>query len=198
MKFQTAQRLMLVFLAVASCGVLSQREADSTASPLPPKVLPGDEGQVCADRTGVQGEITREVRQLLAGTTVCSSKETKVGSCNCQCGREGGIWRNIAFLNMSDSTMTCPRLGAWEEVSTPVRSCRRSTADGCSSAFFPNDGGQYSRVCGRIIGHQYNTPDSFGDRDSSVTIDDNYLDGVSVTRASPRQLFCCQLRRQSG
>ncbi len=93
----------------------------------------------------------------------------------------------MAFLNMSDSTSTCPRLGAWRELATPVRSCGRSTADGCSSAFFPNNGQRYSRICGRITGYGINRPDSFADRELTLTVDENYLDGVSITRGNPRQ-----------
>ena len=51
---------------------------------------------------------------------------------------------------------------------------------------FPTQGIQYSQVCGRIIGYQVGEPDAFfGSRRS--TIDERYVDGVSLTYGSPRQ-----------
>ena len=50
----------------------------------------------------------------------------------------------------------------------------------------------YDHVCGRIIGYQFVTPDTFapfagdGIRNSS-SIDDNYVDGISLTHGRPQQ-----------
>jgi hypothetical protein len=64
------------------------------------------------------------------------------------------------------------------------------TGIGCSSTVFPVHGVSYERVCGRIIGYQDRTPNAFFPyhRNRSLTIDDLYLDGVSLTHGSrPRQ-----------
>ena len=48
------------------------------------------------------------------------------------------------------------------------------------SITFPLNGVKYSRVCGKIIGYQYGTPDAFYPYylDQSRTIDSQYVDGV--------------------
>ena len=92
-----------------------------------------------------------------------------------------------AYLNMSDSTQTCPP--AWELIATPRRSCARPSSAGlrsCYSAIFPTQGIQYSQVCGRIIGYQVGQPEAFI-LSGGCTIDERYVDGVSLTYGSPRQ-----------
>ena len=55
----------------------------------------------------------------------------------------------------------------------------------CSSAFFSSSGLPYSQVCGRIEGSYMGTPDGFhtfpDERPDNPTIDDNYVDGVSLS-----------------
>ncbi len=105
----------------------------------------------------------------------------------CSCGGPG--WRRAAYLNMSDPTQTCPP--AWELIATPRRSCARPSNAGwhsCYSAMFPNQGIQYSQVCGRIIGYQFGSPQAFVlSTRYMYTIDERYVDGVSLTYGSPRQ-----------
>ena len=120
----------------------------------------------------------------------------------CDCGGHG--WRRAAFLNMSDPTQTCPP--AWELIATPKRSCARPSNAGvltCYSAMFPTQGGQYSQVCGRIIGYQYGQPEAFvaENIDTPQTIDGPYVDGISLTYGSPRQhiwSFAAALDERSG
>jgi hypothetical protein len=55
---------------------------------------------------------------------------------------------------------------------------------------FNTHGISYARVCGKIIAYQYHHTDAFGDfhRQGSLTIDSNYVDGVSLTHGrNPRQ-----------
>ena len=85
---------------------------------------------------------------------------------------------------MSNPTQHCPSV--WKEITSPHRVCgRKSTSGGCEGLNYTTGSEQYDQVCGRIIGYQLSTPDSF--RGSSRSIDSNYLDGVSVTYGSPRQ-----------
>jgi len=92
-------------------------------------------------------------------------------------------WRRVAFLNMSDQDEQCP--SPWREY-TSARVCGRQTSSGpsCSSVNYTNSGGQYSFVCGRIIGYAYDSPDAFR---RGRDIDEIYADGVSVTHGQPRQ-----------
>ena len=72
----------------------------------------------------------------------------------------------------------------------PLRTCGRPGPAGCVSITFPVHGIEYSQVCGRVIGYQDRTPGAFEPyyRDRSITIDDVYVEGVSITHGrSPRQ-----------
>ena len=96
-------------------------------------------------------------------------------------------WMRVANLDMSNQSQVCP--GSLGLVQTPVRTCGRgNSAPGCSSAFFGSLGVTYSRICGRVIGYQFSSPNAFfaHQYDPAITIDQYYVDGVSITRGSPR------------
>ena len=100
------------------------------------------------------------------------------------CGSGGG-WTRLAYLDMSDATQNCPS-GFRLYQSGGVRACGRTkTYASCVSVQFPSNGISYSQICGRVIGYQYGDTDSV--RESVNNINSYYLDGVSITRGSPRQ-----------
>ena len=93
---------------------------------------------------------------------------------------------------MTDPRQQCPygfRLVTRN--TAPLRTCGRpDNTIGCVSTIFPVYGIEYSQVCGRVIGYQDETPDAFANYfdNRSIAIDDNYVDGVSLTYGqSPRQ-----------
>ena len=56
----------------------------------------------------------------------------------------------------------------------------------CSSIIFSSSAVWYSKVCGRILGYQSGSTNSFqGNRSRNVS--GNYVDGVSLTHGNPRQ-----------
>ena len=174
--------IYLVFIAVASFAVLAwpavAQGADTTL-PLtyPAQVLQGDGSQTCASeeqREILRNEIRNATHSLLDESVVPILQP---------CGGPG--WRRVAYLNMSDLSQQCPSV--WQEITTPHRVCgRRSTGGSCEGLTYPTGSEQYDRVCGRIIGYQIGSVDAFlvG---PYVAIDTYYVDGVSVTRGSPRQ-----------
>ena len=95
----------------------------------------------------------------------------------------------VANIDMTDSSHTCPQ--GLRTLTTPLRMCGRNiTSPGCSSATFDSHGISYTRVCGKVIGYQDRSTDSFRSYhiDQSITIDDIYIDGVSLTHGSqPRK-----------
>ena len=122
--------------------------------------------------------------------------------CNMEelCGSGGG-WTRLAYLDMSDSTQNCPS-GFRLYQSGGVRACGRATSNdaSCVSVQFPSNGISYSQVCGRVTGYQYASPDAVqhgqwinplnyvgGTDPKHNDIDSAYVDGVSITRGSPRQ-----------
>ena len=100
------------------------------------------------------------------------------------CG--AGVWKRIAYLNMSDPTQQCPT--GWRGYSTPVRSCGRpvTARSTCAPVYFSTNGMQYSRVCGRLTGYQKGSPDGFKSTNFDKTLDGIYVDGVSMTHGNPR------------
>ena len=95
-----------------------------------------------------------------------------------------GQWTRVAFLNMSDPVQQCP--SSWRLYSANgVRVCGRASDSGCNSQNY-SVSQRYNKVCGRIIGYQVGSTDAFNSG-SHFTIDQAYIDGVSVTYGTPRK-----------
>ena len=105
------------------------------------------------------------------------------------CGGITGGWMPVAKINMTNASDSCP-VGL-KTLTQPKRLCAMNTAGaGCSSASFSVQGVQYTRVCGKIIGYQQKSPEAFQPyyNNRSHTIDDNYVDGISLTHGrNPRK-----------
>ena len=117
------------------------------------------------------------------------------GTINTYCNMEelcgsGGGWTRLAYLDMSDSTVNCPS-GFRLYQSGNVRACGRpvTSSGSCVSVEFPSNGMSYSQVCGRVTGYQYYSPDAVNIVHGSNhnNLNGDYVDGVSITRGSPRQ-----------
>ena len=114
-------------------------------------------------REAARANISEDIRVLLQGV------QLGVGGYG-PTGCSGSGWTRIAYLNMNDSTQQCPT--NWTLISSPIRTCGRSTGTSCSSTSVPctcdsaifnnNQGIQYSQVCGRIIGYRVGRPEGFG------------------------------------
>ena len=104
----------------------------------------------------------------------------------CNCRDQDSSWTRVAYLNMNDTSQTCP--SAWATINTPVRACGRrlSSYGSCNSVLYSTNRLSYTQVCGRINGYQFNSPNAFN---SSVTgnigLDSWYVDGVSLTYGPP-------------
>ena len=117
------------------------------------------------------------------------------GTINTYCNMEelcgsGGGWTRLAYLDMSDSTVNCPS-GFRLYQSGGVRACGRpvTSSGSCVSVEFPSNGISYSQVCGRVTGYQYGRPDAirYSTYPYRKNLNSYYVDGVSITRGSPRQ-----------
>ena len=182
--------LKIVFLALLVCCAASEAQSQGNSNSLPlsynaTEVQGG--GTTCPNdqlRQETRDNIATDVRTLVQDSVF---PQLTMPLPQCPCIAEG---TRIAYLDMTDPTQQCP--AGWSEISTPVRACARpSDTVGCFSASYPNSNSvEYSRVCGRVIGYQYCTPDAFNgySTDTSRTIDDLYVDGVSITHGSnPRE-----------
>ena len=102
------------------------------------------------------------------------------------CGICSPNWRRVAYIDTTRGPGQCPS-GLEEHVNstTNQRACGRSTDVGCSSVTYPA-GGNYTNICGRVRGYQFNSPNAFEGQNGN-SINDSYVDGISITRGSPRQ-----------
>ena len=132
---------------------------------------------------------------------LATNNGTKYVYCNMKelCGSGGG-WTRLAYLDMTDATENCPS-GFRLYQSGGVRACGRATSSvgSCVSVQFPSNGISYSQVCGRVVGYQFASTDAVypgnysGEAYGSAIephhndINSYYVDGVSITRGSPRQ-----------
>ena len=128
----------------------------------------------------LQNNLTHQLQDIQRNVTYILGPYT--------CGGTGG-WRRVVYLDMTDPSTTCP--SGWNMTGYSKRTCGRAS-DGwttCDSVTFPVSGGEYSRVCGRIKAYQWGqTLAFFSYHHGSVpTIDDAYVDGISVTHSRPRQ-----------
>ena len=144
-----------------------------------PVVLPGDGTGRCSSK------MEREKARLFIRNKVESALTN--ASVIPECG--DGLWYQVAYLNMTDPTQQCP--SAWRLYNANgVRACGRPVTSGqsCPATFYPT-GRQFSKVCGRIIGYQVATPGAFHvvyTNPLPRSLDDTYVDGVSVTHGYPR------------
>ena len=91
-------------------------------------------------------------------------------------------WRLVAYVNLTDASSTCPP--GWD-TDDKTHLCAKRGGQSCSSATFSISGGEYSRVCGRVVGFRNDLSEAFY---RETAIDDSYADGVSITHGrSPRQ-----------
>ena len=101
-----------------------------------------------------------------------------------ECGGEKG-WMRIADVDV-DRGDSCPK--GWKRITSPTRACRAASDNaGCYSARFTTYNIPYSRVCGMVVGYQKGTPDGFFSHVRKTSINDPYLDGVSITYGSSRK-----------
>ena len=104
----------------------------------------------------------------------------------CKCSDPDSYWTRMAYLNMTDSSQTCP--SAWATVNTPVRACGRQLSNhgSCNSVFYSSNRLSYTQVCGRINGYQFGSPNAFWSYVTrNISLDSWYVDGVSLTHGPP-------------
>ena len=96
------------------------------------------------------------------------------------CNGTSGGWMRVATLpKHSNGTAQCFPNFTHYEGSNRTQCVRNDTAAGCTSVIFPVFGVEYSHVCGEVRAYGENTPDGF--REMGKTIDETYVDGISLT-----------------
>ncbi len=104
------------------------------------------------------------------------------------CGGITGGWMKVAQLDSTKNPHQCPHPLYLNTQHGNNLCARRETAGGCSEVHYQANGVAYSEVCGKVIGHQWGSPDGpYPGTVSGVNINGAYIDGVSITHSSPRQ-----------
>ena len=102
------------------------------------------------------------------------------------CGNVTGGLTRVAVLNIKTRQQLCT-----DDFSTTNENtrCVRSTEDaGCSNIVFPVMNISYSYICGTVQAFWFDSPDGFtGSQRPSRTINDNYVDGISLTHGTPNK-----------
>ena len=102
-----------------------------------------------------------------------------------KCGIYSLNWRRVTYIDTTQGT-TCPD-GLREVTNSALNktACGRTVNVGCTSLKFPI-GYKYDHICGRASGYEKGSPDAFG-HSGGKSIDDDYVDGISITRGYPRK-----------
>ena len=102
------------------------------------------------------------------------------------CGSFTRGWMNVTNLDMTDGTTMCPS-GLKLNTDSNLRTCGINSNSGvCSHVTFSASKIIYTEICGKIKAYQFGSPDAFGGRCIPKSINDNYVDGISLTHGSPR------------
>ena len=131
----------------------------------------------------VLGQVMKRVAELEAKLNN-TSEPAPINHLNVsvRCGIYSPNWRRVAYIDTTQGPEQRPS-GLVEHVNstTNQRAYGRSTDKGCSSVTYPA-GGSYTNICGRVRGYQFGSPNGF-----IGTSVDYYVQGISITRGSPRQ-----------
>ena len=106
----------------------------------------------------------------------CEMRTTRFGNIT-------GGWTRIAHIDMTEQ-QTCP--SPLRTLTSPKRMCAGQTAAGCTSVEYPTLGVPFTHVCGQAIGYQHASVDGLDAISTNKTIDNPYVDGLSITYGSPR------------
>ena len=138
-----------------------------------------DSGSDCADSEALLDNITAQIKSVLSNVSLDNLGVGRPGHCG------GFNWTRVAYLNMTDPSHSCP--GNWTQINTPIRACRRKNGGSCDVAYYSVNKRKYSEICGRIVASVVGQPEAFLSYPAQGTIDSYYLDGMDITRGSPRQ-----------
>ena len=130
----------------------------------------------CAGGTPASGEYNIAIGNRSPIKVYCDMESTN-------CGLDKG-WMRVAELDMTVAGSECPA-GLDEGMYGSKKLCGNRGSDCCKSTTFNTSGVPYTEVCGYVAGYQDKTTGAFNGKSDSI--DSVYLDGISITRGTPRK-----------
>ena len=111
----------------------------------------------------------------------CDGAQLVTCNMKLKCGGIEGGWMQVVDVDM-DRDDTCP--GSWQYIDNPHKLCQGNVG-GCTSAQFSTKGISYDQICGQARAYQKGHLDAF--YGNSPSIDNQYVDGISITIGLPRK-----------
>ena len=164
--------IILVLLTISSCT-----ETSSAFNPNLPVIIPqsvsNEESGACPASDSLRETVSDEIAAVL--------EDISHPTCRCSLG----YWTNIATFNYSNPDVDCPY--NFTLTTEPVRGCSRAPGEAatCKSVNFSTGGQSYTRVCGRVNAYQKGSTDAFHVSRGPRTLEEIYVDGVSLTHGAP-------------
>lgn len=174
---------LLCLVLVVACVHRSSETCTQLPIRLPARVVPSPP-DLCAsdaDRESTLDQLDADLDTIISEhLQVFQSLSLPV-----QCPGSG--WVRVADFNLEEnSDAQCPE--GWVKTADAVPHCRLVNGEACGSMLFNEDSLSFSQVCGRIKGYQVGkTAGFFPSTQTQDGLDGAYLDGVSITRGTPRE-----------
>ena len=154
-------------------GHLDAEEIDKLASTLTSKVI---DSLKYAETLEAIRQLTEQVKEI----------KEQISSSSIRCGIKGP-WKRVVYINptLDDS---CPSgLRKVTITNTTHLGCGGTVDSGCSSVVYQVHQ-NYTNICGIVQGYQFGSPNAFNySVGLGKSIDDAYVDGISITQGSPRK-----------
>ena len=96
------------------------------------------------------------------------------------CGNITGGLTRVALLNDETRPLMCTGDFATVDGDSDTQCIRYTEEPGCFHMVLPLMNMSYSHICGTVEGYWFGSPDGFS-RPNDTTINDNYVDGISLT-----------------
>ena len=163
---------------------VSEQVCSSFCSTCSIGMLESTPGKSCAD-IYQKNEATRGVSR---DYWVDTSTGTHQVYCDMEleCGGHKGGWMRIADLDTSRGD-DCP--SGWNNITANGIAMCRSPNDtaGCYPTTFSVQQIGFNKICGKIKGYQKGSTDGFQASSSLPSLDNRYVDGISITVGNPRK-----------
>ena len=181
-------KVMYIVILALSVGCIAQlavseQVCSSFCSTCSIGVLESNPGKSCADIYQINKATRGVSNDYWVNTT------TGIHQVYCdmelECGGYKGGWMRIADYDTGRGD-DCP--SGWNKITANGIAVCRSPSDraGCYPTTFSVQNVGFNKICGKIKGYQKGSPDAFNPWSSFPSLDNGYVDGISVTVGNPR------------